>query len=266
MKKNLIALLSLLILALCFSGCNTIQTSSNGDKEPEQTVTPPTSAETAAQIQQLCAAATVIDQTEDNQKFIELTPEIKEQFFDLAQQERWDFLPNIDLAGSELSQDMSDYIYLVIAQSLVWQDYYNIDREKTPEKLSTEYVDAFLSERFGQPIPHPEPGEDFDSNVDYKGLAFDGEYYSNEYAEWAYPSLYGLSLLQIDDSNPDTTIYEVSLLGYRLENQEDDMPENAREIICSMDEAKPGFEVNSQIHVRFYFNENGVPVYLSATN
>ena len=44
------------------------------------------------------------------------------------------------------------------------------------------------------------------------------------------------------------------------------MPENAREIICSMDEAKPGFEVNSQIHVRFYFNENGVPVYLSATN
>ena len=162
MKKNLFILLSLLMLALCFSGCNTIQTSSNGDKEPEQTVTPPTSSETAAQIQQLCAAATVIEQTEDNQKFIELTPEIKEQFFDLAQQERWDFLPYIDLK----SQDMSDYIYMVIAQSLVWQDYYNIDHEKTPEKLSTEYVDAFLSERFGQPIPHPEPGEDFNSNVE----------------------------------------------------------------------------------------------------
>ncbi len=49
MKKNLFILLSLLMLALCFSGCNTIQTSSNGDKEPEQTVTPPTSSETAAQ-------------------------------------------------------------------------------------------------------------------------------------------------------------------------------------------------------------------------
>ena len=227
MKKNLFILLSLLMLALCFSGCNTIQTSSNGDKEPEQTVTPPTSSETAAQIQQLCAAATVIEQTEDNQKFIELTPEIKEQFFDLAQQERWDFLPYIDLK----SQDMSDYIYMVIAQSLVWQDYYNIDHEKTPEKLSTEYVDAFLSERFGQPIPHPEPGEDFNSNVDYKGLAFDGEYYSSEYAEWSYPPLYGLSLLQIDYSNPDTTVYEASFLSYRLENQEDSMPENAREII-----------------------------------
>ncbi len=259
MKKKLIVIFCLFALTLCLAGCTETKTSPNEDK----TTPPAASASTSAQIQQLCAEATVVEKTTDNQKALELTPEIKGLFFDLAQQERWDFLPAFGFDGSELPTEMSDYIYLVIAQSLVWEDYYNIDHELTPEKLSTEYVNAFLSARFSLPVPHPEPGEEFDSNPAYKGLDFDGEYYTSPYAEWAYPPLYGLSLLIVDDSNPNTTIYDARLLGYTTDDGDIEIPENAREIICSMDEAKPGLVATSQLHVRFYFGDNGVPVYLA---
>lgn len=257
MKKILFC--GLCLFALLLGGCTGIKTSENGDKQ-QQEIMPPAAASTAAQIEKLCAEATVADQIATNQKAIELTPEIKGLFFDLAQQERWDFLPVFGIDGAERPNEMSDYIYLVIAQSLVWQDYYNIDHELTPEKLSTEYVDAFLSARFGQPIPHPAPNTIRDGG--YKGIDFDGEYYTSG-TEWSYPPLYGLSLLIIDDSNPHTTVYDARFLGY---SPNDSVPDNAREIICSLDEAKPGFTATYQLHVRFYFAENGVPVYLAVEN
>lgn len=262
MKKNLIVLLCLLALALCLAGCNGSQTSPNEDKQSQQETAPPSAAAYATQIQQLCAEATVMDEIAPNQKAIELTPEIKGLFFDLAQVERWDFLPAFGFDGSEPPTEMSDYIYLVIAQSLVWENYYCIDHELTPEKLSTEYVDAFIAARFSLPVPHPEPSV-VNETVEYKSLAFDGEYYSSPYAEWAYPPLYGLSMLTVDNSNPNTTVYEASLLYYAAADGSIDIPDNAREIICSLDEDKPGLIATSQLRVRFYFSENGVPVYLA---
>lgn len=256
MKKILLCCFGL-SLCLFLGACSTISTSEKGDKPAQPNTQNSSAAAYGEKIQQLTAGSAA-ELANNDIVAAELSQELKEQFFDLAQQERWDFLPEFGYGGVELPENMSDYIYLVMAQSLVWQDYYNVD---TPEKLSTEYVDAFLTARFGQSFPHPEPGEDFDSNRNYKGIEFDGEYYSSN-TEWRYPPLYGLAQLLLEE-NEGHIEYEAILLYYSSADGGIGIPENAKEIICSMSEDKPGLTPTSSLHLRFYFDENNIPVYLA---
>lgn len=259
MKKILLYCLGL-SLCLFLTACSIIVTSEKGDKTPEQETAPPSAAAYAEKIQQLTADS-VAELANNDIVAAELTQELKEQFFDLAEQERWDFLPKFGYGGVELPENMSDYIYLITAQSLVWQDHYNIDHELTPEKFSTDYVDNYMQTRFGFTPAHPEPGEEFDSNPDYKGIEFDGEYYSSN-AEWGYPPLYGLAQLLLEE-NEGHIEYEAILLYYSSADGDIGIPENAKEIICSMSEDKPGLTPTSSLHLRFYFDENNIPVYLA---
>lgn len=92
MKKILLCCLSL-SLCLFLAACDTIVTSERGDKQPQQDATPPPSA--ATQIQQLTAGDAGALHT-DGRCEVEITPDLRAAFFDLAQQDRLDFMPAKD--------------------------------------------------------------------------------------------------------------------------------------------------------------------------
>ena len=202
MKKILLCCLSL-SLCLFLAACDTIVTSERGDKQPQQDATPPPSA--ATQIQQLTAGDAGALHT-DGRCEVEITPDLRAAFFDLAQQDRLDFMPAKDYEADQALnekpisiEELDDYLYWVLAQAIIWESYGNIDHEQTPEKLSAAYVHDFLQTRCGLDTPTPKPGHIFK-------LDFDGEYYYYPATSWAEAPVWELANLTLERDKSFTVL------------------------------------------------------------
>lgn len=261
MKKILLCCLSL-SLCLFLTACDTIVTSEKGDKQPQQDATPPPSA--ATQIQQLTAGDAGALHPDDRCE-VEITPDLRAAFFDLAQQDRLDFMPAKDYkAGQEVTEEpisieeLDDYLYWVLAQAIIWESYGNIDHEQTPEKLSAAYVHDFLQTRCGLDTPTPKPGHIFK-------LDFDGEYYYYPATSWAEAPVWELANLTLENT-AGQIIYCADMLAYN--NTGDSIeypPDNVREIIANAQEMPEPFTVTNEYDIYFTFSEKGEIIYLGKT-
>ncbi len=261
MKKILLCCLSL-SLCLFLAACDTIVTSERGDKQPQQDATPPPSA--ATQIQQLTAGDAGALHPDDRCE-VEITPDLRAAFFDLAQQDRLDFMPAKDhKAGQEVTEepisieDLGDYLYWVLAQAIVWESYGNIDHEQTPEKLSAADVHDFLQTRCGIDTPTPEAGS-------IAGIDFDGEYYYYPATSWAEAPVWELANLTLENT-AGQIIYCADMLAYN--NTGDSIeypPDNVREIIANAQEMPEPFTVTNEYDIYFTFSEKGEIIYLGKT-
>ena len=261
MKKILLWCLSL-SQCLFLAACDTIVTSERGDKQPQQDATPPPSA--ATQIQQLTAGDAGALHPDDRCE-VEITPDLRAAFFDLAQQDRLDFMPAKDhKAGQEVTEepifieDLGDYLYWVLAQAIIWESYGNIDHEQTPEKLSAAYVHDFLQTRCGLDTPTPKPGHIFK-------LDFDGEYYYYPSTSWAEAPVWELANLTLENT-AGQIIYCADMLAYN--NTGDSIeypPDNVREIIANAQEMPEPFTVTNEYDIYFTFSEKGEIIYLGKT-
>lgn len=261
MKKILLCCLSL-SLCLFLAACDTIVTSERGDKQPQQDATPPPSA--ATQIQQLTAGDAGALHPDDRCE-VEITPDLRAAFFDLAQQDRLDFMPAKDhKAGQEVTEepisieDLGDYLYWVLAQAIVWESYGNIDHEQTPEKLSAADVHDFLQTHCGIDTPTPEAGS-------IAEIDFDGEYYYYPSTSWAEAPVWKLGNLTLENVNGQI-IYCASVSEYN--NTGDSIeypPDNAWEIIANAQEMPEPFKITAEYEIFFTFNEDNEIIYLGKT-
>ncbi len=175
--------------------------------------------------------------------------EIRGFYYDLAQDMRWDFLPHF--TGGEAPTAVEDYIYLVLADALVWSDLYNIDHENTPETLSAAYVNDYILTHFGTTVPQPEAGP-------VVKVDFDGESYTCPVGSWKYPPHYALDYLVVQNLNGEL-VYTAGLTEYTDAGSapRDDW----REMIVSDAMDTAAVSVNSHIEVKFTLDENGAIVY-----
>lgn len=261
MKKLLLCCLSL-ALCLFLAACDTIVTSENGDKKPQQNATPPPSA--AAQIKQLTASDA--EALQPNGRYeVKITPDLRTAFFDLAQQNRLDFMPAKDYeVGQEVTEepisieDFDDYLYWVLAQAIIWESYGNIDHEQTPEKLSAAYVHNFLQTHCGIDTPTPEAGS-------IAKIDFDGEYYYYPSTSWAEAPIWELDNLTLENVNGQifycASVFEYNNTGDSIEYP----PDNAWEIIANAQEMPEPFNITAKYEIFFTFNDNNKIIYLGKT-
>ena len=261
MKKILLCCLGL-SLCLFLTACSIIVTSEKGDKTPEQETAPPPTA--ATQIQQLTAGDAGALHPDDRCE-VEITPDLRAAFFDLAQQDRLDFMPAKDhKAGQEVTEepisieDLGDYLYWVLAQAIVWESYGNIDHEQTPEKLSAADVHDFLQTHCGIDTPTPEAGS-------IAEIDFDGEYYYYPSTSWAEAPVWKLGNLTLENVNGQI-IYCASISEYN--NTGDSIeypPDNTWEIIANAQEMPEPFKITAEYEIFFTFNEDNEIIYLGKT-
>ena len=77
---------------------------------------------------------------------IKLNDTIKMQYFDLAQKLRWDFIPVFE--PNKPSTNIAEYLSLMYAQNLLWDDNFNIIRNELNNRiiLTHEYVQTFAND------------------------------------------------------------------------------------------------------------------------
>ena len=166
-------------------------------------------------------------------------------YYDLAQDMRWDFLP--PFAGGEAPQQVEDYIYLVLADELVWSDGYNIDNEKTPDSLTAEYVSDYILTHFGVQTDQPEAGSV--ARVD-----FDGEKYAYPAGSWSLPPHYELNYLTVSGSEGEPVVYTACMTKYVETGSV--LRDDWRDVIVNgtMDEAP--LSVEAYLEVKFTLDED----------
>jgi len=189
---------------------------------------------------------------------VEVTPELRGEFFDLAQRFRWDFLPEFTQKSELLQSDFAytQCVYWVEAQSLVWSDYYNIDHEATPDELTTVTVDRLLSVSLD--LSAEELAELYEQPM-YK-FELDGEKYLFPPSGWKNPPLYQLKTLQLENDGQNL-IYHATLWEY-LPAEYGDMVEDAREQLMNEVVASELVAENA-LELSFYQADAGELVYLS---
>ena len=133
-----------------------------------------------------------------------ITDELRQQYFELAQAMRWDFLPNFE-AGSAPTK-VEDYLYLVYAQQLEWEDYYTLKNDGDMS-ISAEYVSDYVRRHFGVEVEHPQAGE----NVGH--FSFDGEKYTLAPQSWKELPFFQLESVGVSKEN-GKTIYCVEMREY----------------------------------------------------
>lgn len=178
---------------------------------------------------------------------------VRERYFDLAADMRWDMLPQFDFDAPP--QDVVDYIYLILADNIVWSDQYNIDHEKTPELISAGAVHDYILTHFGEDVEQPEAGNI--ARVD-----FDGENYMYPATSWANPPLYYLDSLTVNgvsDSEGESIVYTAVLTKYQElgSSQRSDL----RESVINGQAEWAGLAAGEELTVRFGLSDDGEIVY-----
>lgn len=229
--KRFVGLISILAVVLLAAGCQSADnTHSNTNNKPDNTTHEVVEHEQKTEQEQVVYGS------------IEITDEIRGEFFDLAREQRWDFLPWFKLG--EPPTDLDDYIDWVMIQAQVWAGYDNPDRELTPSTLSKEYVSELISKRFNVDVPMPVSAGSVDR------FAFDGNNFTVQIGGWANLPAYELTELSVDNLN-DQDVYTAKLLQY---NHVEGLTEIERDTIISGNADKSNVYAFCWLEVQFYVN------------
>ncbi len=203
---------------------------------------------------------------------VQTTTELREQYYDLAQVMRWDFLPGF--AEGEPPQHIGAYIYLAVAQSLrwYWQPLDLTDPNAWPtlwiapdivtdrrawlangrENImgtAASQIQAYIQTHFGVQV-EAEPLNKWE---------FDGQYYILMDCGWAGPPMYRLTDLQLENRNGQI-IYTATLQEYVSTGRYigEEYPPNARQLVCSGSEETPNLQLYDNywgdLIVSYYIN------------
>lgn len=186
---------------------------------------------------------------------IEITDEIREKFFDLAREQRWDFLPYFGEGAAPT--DLADYMNWVMIQAQVWAGFDEPNRELTPTKLSGDYVQDLIKRHFAIEVTLP-TDEDY---VDR--FAFDGSDFIVQVGGWANPPYCEIVDLVVQQVN-EQKIYTAKLLDYQpMDGSLSDIP---RETIISAASDKSDICAFRWYEIKFYLDSTTDDiVFLSVT-
>ena len=157
---------------------------------------------------------------------IKLNDNIKMQYFDLAQKLRWDFIPVFE--PNKPSTNIAEYLSLMYAQNLLWDDNFNIIRNELNNRiiLTHEYVQTFANDYFGAKLDPPVQGEY------YGHYYFDGQKYIEPNEPWGEPPLFEVFRIRIKNQE-NRIIYKITLRQYHWVSEEAIRNDEVKEIISS---------------------------------
>lgn len=232
MKVKFIRLLAFLAVIALFAGCG-----SPAENGPGNAPAPGGSTAQNGNVVQP-------EQPQKTYGEIAITDEIRGQFYDIAREQRWDFMPWFE--AGETPQKLEAYLNWVMIQAQVWESFENPDREKTPAKLSRDYVSDLIKRHFDVYVPTPAEPCVIDR------FNFDGNDFAVQVGGWAnYPD-YEVTELAVEDVD-GKDVYTAKLLQYTwADGHLDELP---REAIVTADGDKSELKAFRWLEVQFYINE-----------
>ncbi len=180
---------------------------------------------------------------------VPITSELRKEYFDLAREMRWDFLPVFE--AGQAPKTAEDYIYLVAAQQLQWEDYFNIKQDSVPTALTAEYVNDYVQTHFGVDLEQPQAG----SLVGH--FRFDGKQYIVPAESWKELPMFELESVSVDDEN-GKKVYTVQMNEYICGGEalpEMEEIEAAEQAVLSGLAAEQGLKLRHSLQVCYSVNE-----------
>lgn len=176
-----------------------------------------------------------------------LTDELRQQYFDLAQAMRWDFLPVFE-AGNPPT-DLANYLYFVYPQQLEWENYYTLKNDGDMS-ISADYVSDYVRRHFGVELEHPQAGE----NLGH--FTFDGKKYTPASEGWPMLPFFQLESVGVSEEN-GKTVYCVEMMEYDCEEMipDDKKLKAAKQAVISGKAEQYGLKKQQLIVVCYSVNE-----------
>lgn len=283
-------LICLLLICIFLTGCtsqNTAQSLPLRFVQKQPTAYLPHGAEQCAallqKIDELIAGETAALQPGESCN-VPITTELREQYYDLAQLMRWDFLPGF--AEGEPPQNIGAYIYLADAQSLRWywqpanwngykwptlwvapktitdrRAWLTAESETAKQGTAASQIQAYVQTHFGVQV-EAEPLNKWD---------FDGQYYLSFDCGCSVPPMYRLTELRLENRDGQL-IYTATLQKYVSTGRYigEEYPPNAKAIVCSGSAETPNLQLYENywgdLQVRYYINPANGEVFYLAVN